>query len=105
MSKYGYGSSPPKTKPGSYIEDAMVKGMILMMAGSPILILASGNVAGLLALPLLLLVPLVFTDTRRTSDQERKQAIIDPELDERLKACRSSEEFLRELSNSRSRRR
>jgi len=70
MSKYGYGTAPPKTKIGSYIEDAIGRGMVLMMASCPIFLLASGNIAGLLALPLLLFAPLAFMDTRRTSDQE-----------------------------------
>ena len=73
MSKYGYSSSPPRTRAGSYVEDAYGKSMLALIGSTPLLILATGNPAGLLALPMLALIPLAFTKTRRTSDQEYKE--------------------------------
>ena len=92
-----YGNIPPRTKAGSFIEDAMGKGMILIMVASPLLILATGNLAGLLALPLLLFAPLAFTETRRKSDQEfRQEAINSTRSDDRLMSL-SPQDLAREL--------
>jgi Na+/serine symporter len=99
MSKYGYGSTPPRTKAESHIENVMGKGMILTMASSPIFILASGNFAGLLALPLLSLAPLAFADSRRKSDEEYRTVTIDTEEDKRLMSL-SPRDLAKELSKS-----
>ena len=78
MNGYGYSSPQPRTKAGSHIEDAFGKCMVILMGSSPLLILATGNVAGLLALPMLALIPLAFTKTRRTSQQECKEINASP---------------------------
>ena len=68
-----YGNTQPTTKAGSYAEDISGKFMIVLLGASPLLILATGNPAGLLGLPMLLLIPLAFTETRRKSEQERRE--------------------------------
>ena len=92
-----YGNKPPSTKAGSHVENAMGKGMILLLAASPLLILATGNPAGLLALPLLLFVPLAFTETKRKSELEfRQEAIASTQGDDKLMSL-SPKDLAREL--------
>ena len=98
MSRYGYGSAPPKTKAGSYIENITGKGMVLPIAFSPVLIIASGNLAGLLALPLLALAPLVLDDSRRKSDEEWRTPVLDTEEDKRLMSL-SPRDLAKELAS------
>ena len=62
----------PKTKLGSKLEHGMGAVMIGSVASAPVAMLATGTAAGVLALPLLGLAPLMFTE-RKKSVNERKQ--------------------------------
>ena len=83
-----YASKSPKTKLGSHAEAMMGRLMVLLLALSPLLIIATGNVAGVLALPLLLFLPFVFA-SRRKSDQECMGNIDSPYKKELATASRN----------------
>jgi len=82
-----YASKSPTTKIESHAEAMGGRLMILLLALSPLLIIATGNVAGLLALPLLLFLPFIF-EPRRKSDEEYRGNIDTPHKKETASTSR-----------------
>ena len=69
-----YGYKPCKTPLGAHVEAMGARLVILPVVLSPLIILGSGNAAGILAMPLLLLAPFLFMPRKKSQDEYKKEA-------------------------------